>query len=93
MVHGDHVNLATDAVRDEAVERFNARLGLALFAVYLLVYAVYVLVNAFSPSTMDKVPFAGLNVAVISGFGLIIGAFAMSLVYMALCRSPRESRP
>jgi uncharacterized membrane protein (DUF485 family) len=93
MVHLDQANSPTDEVRDAASERFNRRLGLALFAAYLVVYAAYVLVNAFWPSLMDQVPFAGLNVAIISGLALIVGALAFSLVYMGLCRSPGKTRP
>jgi uncharacterized membrane protein (DUF485 family) len=93
MVHVDHANPPTDALGDAAVVRFNKRLGLALFAIYLVVYAAYVVVNAFWPTLMDLVPFAGLNVAVISGLALIVGAFALSLVYMGLCRSPGKTQP
>jgi uncharacterized membrane protein (DUF485 family) len=92
MVNVDHVKPGTDAALNAVAERFNARLGLVLFAAYLVVYCIYVLVNAFWPSMMDQVPFAGLNVAVLSGFGLIAGAFALSLVYVGLCRSPGKSR-
>jgi uncharacterized membrane protein (DUF485 family) len=92
MIHVDHANSPTDAVRDGAIERFNRRLGLTLFAAYLVVYAAYVVVNAFWPSLMDQVPFAGLNVAVISGLALIAGALALSLVYLGLCRSPGKTR-
>jgi uncharacterized membrane protein (DUF485 family) len=74
--------------RDEDVERHNARLGLALFALYLAAYGAYVLVNAFWPALMDAVLFAGLNLAVASGLGLIAGALALALVYAWLARSP-----
>jgi uncharacterized membrane protein (DUF485 family) len=86
-------NPPTDEARDVVGERFNARLGLVLFATYLVVYGAYVLVNAFWPALMDKVPFAGLNVAIISGLGLIVGAFVLALVYVRLCRSPGKDRP
>jgi hypothetical protein len=36
---------------------------------------------------METIVFAGLNLAVASGLGLIIGAFALALVYAWLCRS------
>ena len=93
MVDFDHGNLPPAEARDVAVEQFNARLGLVLFAAYLVVYRAYVLVNAFWPALMDRVSFAGLNVAVVSGLGLIVGAFALALVYMSLCRTPRKDRP
>jgi uncharacterized membrane protein (DUF485 family) len=92
MIHIDYANSPTDTVGDEVSGRFNKRLGLNLFAAYLAVYAAYVLVNAFWPSLMDEVPFAGLNVAVISGLALIAGALALSLVYLGLCRSPGKTR-
>jgi uncharacterized membrane protein (DUF485 family) len=92
MVDFNHDNPPTDEPRDVVGERFNARLGLVLFAAYLVVYGAYVLANAFWPALMDKVPFAGLNVAIISGLGLIVGAFVLALVYVRLCRSPQKDR-
>jgi uncharacterized membrane protein (DUF485 family) len=74
--------------RDPVAERHNARLGLVLFAIYLVFYGAYVLVNAFWPAVMDEVPFAGLNVAVLWGLALIVGALVLALVYAALCRTP-----
>ena len=64
----------------------NARLGLKLFAVYLALYGGFVFLNAFSAETMESTPFAGVNVAILYGFGLIIAAIVMSLIYGALCR-------
>lgn len=88
-----HDSLPSDDAHDFAAERHNAQLGMVLFAAYLVVYGAYVLVNAFWASLMDQVAFAGLNVAVISGLGLIVGAFALALVYMSLCRSGKDDRP
>ena len=65
----------------------NARLGVRLFFVYLLLYGGFVLINAFAPSQMEATPIAGLNLAILYGFGLIIGALVLSLVYGALCSS------
>lgn len=64
----------------------NARLGLWLFGLYVVLYAAYVFVNAFSPDTMERTPWLGVNVAVWSGFGLIVAAILMALVYGLLCR-------
>lgn len=63
----------------------NARLGVRLFFVYLLLYGGFVLINAFAPAKMEATPVAGLNLAILYGFGLIIGALVLSLVYGALC--------
>jgi len=65
----------------------NARMGLALFAIYLVLYGGFVLVNAFSPESMEATPVAGINVAILCGFGLIIAAFVMALLYGVLCDS------
>lgn len=70
----------------------NARYGLWLFAVYLLIYGGFVGLAAFSPATMEKLPAAGVNLAIWYGFGLIIAAFAMALLYGWLCRS-EPARP
>jgi uncharacterized membrane protein (DUF485 family) len=63
----------------------NARLGLRFFFVYAAVYLGFVLLNAFSPETMEWTPLAGVNLAVIYGFGLIAFAFALSLIYGLMC--------
>lgn len=64
----------------------NARAGLGLFGVYLLIYGGFVGLSAFAPDLMAKPPFGGLNLAVIYGFALIVAALALALVYMAACR-------
>ena len=63
----------------------NSRIGLVLFAVYLLFYGGFVLLNTFSPETMEATPVAGINVAILYGFGLIIAAFVLALIYGMLC--------
>jgi len=56
-----------------------------LFAVYLLLYGGFVLLNTFSPTTMEATPIEGINVAIIYGFGLIVAAFFLALLYGLLC--------
>ena len=73
----------------------NARYGLILFAVYLVLYATFVLVSAFAPGVMERTPVAGVNLAILSGFGLISAAMLLALVYGWLCRgeaAPRGDR-
>lgn len=69
----------------------NARLGLKLFAVYLLLYGGFVLINTFAPETMERTPIAGINLAILYGFALIIGAAALSLLYGFLCTAEDET--
>jgi uncharacterized membrane protein (DUF485 family) len=85
----DHSHPPPAEVRDPSCERHNARLGLVLFAFYLAAYATYVLINAFRPAVMDELVGAGVNLAVASGMGLIVGALVLALVYAALCRRPQ----
>lgn len=70
----------------------NSRIGLKLFAVYLLLYGGFVLLNTFWPATMDATPFAGINVAILYGIGLIIAAFVLALIYGWLCRPTEDER-
>jgi uncharacterized membrane protein (DUF485 family) len=64
----------------------NSRYGLVLFAVYLVFYGGFVLLNAFAPEQMERRPLAGVNLAVLYGFALIALAFVLALVYGWLCR-------
>ena len=68
------------------MESRNARLGLQLFCVYLLLYGGFVLLAAFSPTTMEATPLAGINLAILYGFALIVGALIMALIYGAMCK-------
>lgn len=71
-----------------------SRIGLSLFAVYLLLYGGFVLLAAFSPRTMEATPLAGVNLAIWYGFGLIVAALMLALVYGWACRSaPKSTGP
>ena len=65
----------------------NARVGLWLFGVYVLLYGGFMALNAFFPQRMGKPVFAGVNVAVTYGLILILGAFVLALLYMFLVRA------
>jgi len=71
--------------------RYNTRLGLVLFGVYLVLYTGFVVLSAFAPSVMERVVLAGLNLAVVYGFALIVVAFVLAVVYGLLCRDDSES--
>ena len=64
-----------------------------LFLIYLAIYGAFVLVSAFWPAAMDARPFAGINLAVLSGLGLIAAALLLALIYAWLCRSPAAPPP
>jgi uncharacterized membrane protein (DUF485 family) len=64
----------------------NTRIGLLLFFAYLGLYVGFVLLAAFSPETMEAVPLGGVNVAIWYGFGLIVSAILVALLYGWACR-------
>lgn len=68
----------------------NTRLGLILFALYLAFYAVFVILSAFWPESMDVVLAGGVNLGVIYGFALIASAFLLALLYAWFCRPPEN---
>jgi uncharacterized membrane protein (DUF485 family) len=72
---------------DSPERRYNSRLGLTLFAVYLALYLGFVLINAFKADWMDATALAGLNLAIVYGFALIVFALVLSLIYGAMCRT------
>jgi uncharacterized membrane protein (DUF485 family) len=81
VVHDDH--------HPQTVTR-NARYGLALFAVYLVLYGGFMALAAFFPHVMSRAPFGGVNLAVLYGLTLIVAAFLLALLYMFLVRRRAE---
>ena len=63
----------------------NERVGFILFGIYLLLYGGFVFLSAFAPEAMEWMPITGVNLAILYGFGLIIAAFVMALLYGVLC--------
>lgn len=83
----DHGPPGTGEVEHVATTTRNARVGLVLFFLYAIVYAAFVMAAAFRPDWMKQTPLWGVNLAILSGFGLIIGAFVLSILYGWLCRN------
>lgn len=73
-------------VQESKAEPQRTAVGLWLFAIYSSIYAAFVFISAFQPKWMAET-IGGVNLAVISGFGLIIGAVVMAASYLWLCRS------
>jgi uncharacterized membrane protein (DUF485 family) len=80
MHHGEAVKME----KDNAAGR-KAKVGLILFFVYSVIYAGFVIINTLSPETMSTKPFFNLNLAVIYGFGLIVLAIVMGVLYNHYC--------
>lgn len=85
----ESLDRAAEAAR-AAVQRGNARLGLVLFAIYLVLYAGFVLVSAFFTDSLDWRPAGGLNLALLWGFALILAAIVLALVYGRLAKTEAE---
>jgi uncharacterized membrane protein (DUF485 family) len=81
----DHENVREDEHPDLVAR--NTRIGLGLFAVYLLLYAGFMGLSTFAPEVM-KVRYGGINLSVLYGFGLIIAALILAIIYLLLCRRP-----
>ena len=67
----------------------NARYGLILFILYLVLYGGFVGLCAFSYQTMGQM-FWGINLALWYGFGLIVAALVLAGIYMQLCRPAKS---
>jgi len=65
----------------------NARIGMFLFIIYLAMYGGFVFLNAFRADVMEMTPIAGVNLAILYGFALIVAAFVLALLYGFLCRN------
>lgn len=77
---------AGEPVKTDSILSRNARLGLVLFTVYLLLYGGFMTLNVMNPKMMAEPAMFGLNLAILYGFGLIIAALVLALLYMALCK-------
>lgn len=80
----------TRQIFHSAAEARNARIGLWLFAVYVLLYGGFMVLNAFFPQRMGVPFFAGVNLAVTYGLLLIVGAVLLALLYMFLVRERND---
>lgn len=69
----------------DPASKYKTRLGVWMFCLYALVYAGFVAINIFQPLLMEKTILFGLNLAVAYGFGLIIFALLLALIYNHLC--------
>jgi uncharacterized membrane protein (DUF485 family) len=87
MPHWDHDPNEADERDQPHLASRNARYGLVLFVIYLAFYAGFVLLGTFALGWLAQRPWAGVNMAIWYGFGLIAGAFAVALAYSWLCRA------
>jgi uncharacterized membrane protein (DUF485 family) len=75
---------AAQAGTDHAAE-YKKSLGVKIFIVYALIYAGFVAINVIDPMMMETEIVFGLNLAIVYGFGLIIIALILALIYNVMC--------
>lgn len=80
MLHGPAAKVGKDPASG-----YKMRIGAWLFLVYLIIYIGFVAINVLSPLMMDKTIIFGLNLAVTYGFGLIVIALILALIYNHMC--------
>ncbi len=74
-------------VGDDPAQNYKMRLGVRMVIGYSLFYAGFVAINLLRPILMEKTIVAGLNLATVYGFALILVALAQALVYDGMCRA------
>ena len=79
MGHGPAVKLDKDNAAT-----YKTRLGVGMFLVYTLVYFGFVIINATKPTLMQEVIF-GQTLAIVYGFGLLVFALILAVIYNRLC--------
>ena len=66
---------------------YNARIGLVLFFLYFALYAGFIGLAAFDLDALRQPVVAGVNLAIVYGFMLILSAFVLAVIYMFLCKA------
>jgi uncharacterized membrane protein (DUF485 family) len=79
-----HHQPAVELGRDLSIPK-KTRLGVILFLVYLAIYIGFVVIGTLSAASLGSRVFAGLNLAVVYGMGLIILAAVLGLFYNHFC--------
>ena len=64
----------------------HSRVALVLFFIYLAAYGGFMGLSAFAPRIMAQPALLGVNVAIMYGLALIVGAVVLALVYMVACK-------
>lgn len=85
---------AETAEQEEAhVVAYNSRLGVGLFAIYVLFYGGFMALSAFRHEVMGRPFLGGVNLSVVYGFALIVAALLLALLYLVISRKPTPGRP
>ena len=69
---------------------YKTSLGVKMFLLYGVVYLGFVAINVIKPVLMETVVVFGLNLAVVYGFGLIVAALVLALIYNRMCAAKEQ---
>jgi len=82
-----HQPPASDSAGEtQSTIRYNAKLGMTFFLIYMAIYSAFVLLCTFKLDTMSQPWIGGVNLAIWYGFGLIAGAFILASAFLMLCK-------
>ena len=76
--------------RTEDPSRIKTRIGIRMVLVYGALFFGFILINTIKPAVMDLEVVFGLNLAVTYGFGLILLAIVLGLVYNSICTAKEK---
>lgn len=75
---------ATEWKEDAKTSKIKSKIGIWMFLGYTVVYAIFIIFNVASPKLMG-LDIGMVNLAIVFGFGLIVLALIMAVIYNALC--------
>ncbi|PLY00704.1 MAG: hypothetical protein C0624_11715 [Desulfuromonas sp.] len=84
MGHGPAVKLGKDNAAG-----YKSKIGISMFIVYTLTYFGFVIINAVNPALMQETVL-GQTLAVTYGFGLLIFALVLAVIYNHLCTAAEK---
>jgi len=84
MGHGPAVKLGKDNAAG-----YKSKIGISMFIVYTLTYFGFVVINAVNPALMQTTVL-GQTLAVTYGFGLLIFALVLAVIYNHLCTAAEK---
>ncbi len=77
-------------VKDDPSSSYKAAVGVFMFIGYALIYGGFVAINVANPTVMERIVFAGLNLAVVYGIGLIVFALILAVIYNHMCTAKEK---
>ncbi len=75
------------ANESQTAENRKSNIGVILTILYAVIYGGFVFLSVFYPSLMGLRTFAGLNLAITYGLGLIVIAIILAMIYNQMVRT------